>query len=342
MTQRGPADIRTPISVRSNRSGSTGTNNYNPSRHQNNDFFQRSPYNHQDENCIDNRSSSDGIMILEDGLSSGLGQQYELHRYLGSNTNTDANYSESNSQVGSFSNRSSRSSSSAMRGLELPEEEMSSRLSQSLLQASLLSYKDNSAPRSQYSHSHRSNSTRGDSKNSSKYGHFNELAASAKKSILRNLQQLMPEQGLTDSIKYTSGQYHRKSFDDYPSTSVEADPRKARIENTSYNSIHRRVINCNNVVKLMLPIIAATVKIIKIRIVLISLTIPTSSQPRHRVIDLISNSSIEPAVDTTLNDSLMFSPMNINDTSIASDAFSSNDSYDRLRTIINFTFLSGK
>ena len=46
-----------------------------------------------------------------------------------------------------------------MKGLELPEEEiMSSRLSQSLLQASLLSYKDNSASRSQYSHSHRSNS----------------------------------------------------------------------------------------------------------------------------------------------------------------------------------------
>ena len=63
-----------------------------------------------------------------------------------------------------------------MRGLELPEEEMSSRLSQSLLQASLLSYKDNSAPRSQYSHSHRSNSTRRESENSSKYmyGHFNE------------------------------------------------------------------------------------------------------------------------------------------------------------------------
>ncbi len=61
----------------------------------------------------------------------------------------------------------------------------------------------------------------------------------------------------------------------------------------------------------------------------------TSSQPRHRVIDLIPNSSTESAVDTTLNDSLMFSPMNINDTSIASDAFSSNDSYDRLRTIIN-------
>ena len=75
MTQRGPADIRTPISVRSNRSGSTGTNNYNPSRHQNNDFFQRSPYNHQDENCIDNRSSSDGIMILEDGLSIGFGDK---------------------------------------------------------------------------------------------------------------------------------------------------------------------------------------------------------------------------------------------------------------------------
>ena len=33
------------------------------------------------------------------------------------------------------------------------------------------------------------------------------ISASAKKSILRNLQQLMPEQGLTDSIKYTSGQY---------------------------------------------------------------------------------------------------------------------------------------
>jgi hypothetical protein len=96
-----------------------------------------------------------------------------------------------------------------MRGLELPEEEMSSRLSQSLLQASLLSYKDNSAPRSQYSHSHRSNSTRRDSENSSKYiyGHFHELAASAKKSILGNLQHFMPEQGLTDSIKYTSGQY---------------------------------------------------------------------------------------------------------------------------------------
>jgi len=87
-----------------------------------------------------------------------------------------------------------------------------------------LSYKDNSAPRSQYSHSHRSNSTRGDSKNSSKYGHFNERAANAKKSILRNLQQLMPEQGLTDSIKYTS------SHNEYPSSSVEADPRTACIE----------------------------------------------------------------------------------------------------------------
>ena len=46
----------------------------------------------------------------------------------------------------------------------------------------------------------------------------------------------------------------------------------------------------------------------------------TSSQPRHRVIDLIPHSSIEPAA---VNDSLMLSPMNINDTSIASDAFSS-------------------
>ena len=49
----------------------------------------------------------------------------------------------------------------------------------------------------------------------------------------------------------------------------------------------------------------------------------TSIQPRHRVIDLIPYSSIEPAVDTAVNDSLMLSPMNINDTSIASDAFSS-------------------
>ena len=31
----------------------------------------------------------------------------------------------------------------------------------------------------------------------------------------------------------------------------------------------------------------------------------------------------------------MLSPMNIHDISIASDAFSSNDSYDRLRIIIN-------
>jgi len=43
----------------------------------------------------------------------------------------------------------------------------------------------------------------------------------------------MPEQGLNDSIKYISGKYHRKSFDDYPYASVEADPRIARIENTS-------------------------------------------------------------------------------------------------------------
>ena len=67
-----------------------------------------------------------------------------------------------------------------MRGLELPEEEMSPRFSQTLLQASLLSYKDANAPRSQYSQSHRSSSTRGDSKSSSKYDHLNELAASAK------------------------------------------------------------------------------------------------------------------------------------------------------------------
>ena len=114
-------------------------------------------------------------MILENGLSSGIAQQYERHRYLDSNTtNTDANYSEGNSHFGSFSNRS------AMRGLELPEEEMSSRFSQTLLQASLLSYKDANAPRSQYSQSHRSSSTRGDSKSSSKYDHLNELAASAK------------------------------------------------------------------------------------------------------------------------------------------------------------------
>jgi hypothetical protein len=98
-------------------------------------------------------------MILEEGLSSGFSDKDIWDQ----NTNTDANYSESNSQVSSFSNRSSRSSSSAMRGLELPEEEMSSRHSQSLLQASLLSYKDNSAPRSQYSHSHRSNSMRRES-----------------------------------------------------------------------------------------------------------------------------------------------------------------------------------
>ena len=130
---------------------------------------------------MDNRSVTDGMMILKDGLSSGIVQQYERHRYLDSNTtNTDANYSEGNSQFGSFSNRSSRSSSSAMRGLELPEEEMSSRFSQTLLQASLLSYKDANAPRSQYSQSHRSSSTRGDSKSSSKYDHLNELAASAK------------------------------------------------------------------------------------------------------------------------------------------------------------------
>ena len=120
---------------------------------------------------MDNRSVTDGMMILKDGLSSGIVQQYERHRYLDSNTtNTDANYSEGNSQFGSFSNRSSRSSSSAMRG----------RFSQTLLQASLLSYKDANAPRSQYSQSHRSSSTRGDSKSSSKYDHLNELAASAK------------------------------------------------------------------------------------------------------------------------------------------------------------------
>jgi hypothetical protein len=57
-----------------------------------------------------------------------------------------------------------------------------------------------------------------------KTGHFNERAANEKKSILRNLQQLMPEQGLTDSIKFTSG------HDEYPSSSVEADPRTACIE----------------------------------------------------------------------------------------------------------------
>jgi hypothetical protein len=44
-------------------------------------------------------------------------------------------------------------------------------------------------------------------KTTEKNGHFNERAASAKKSVLRNLQQLLPEQGLTDSIKFTSGQY---------------------------------------------------------------------------------------------------------------------------------------
>ena len=78
---------------------------------------------------------------------------------------------------------------------------MSSRFSQTLLQASLLFYKDANAPRSQYSQSHRSSSTRGDSKSSSKYDHLNELAASAKKSILRNLQQLMPKQSLNNTVK---------------------------------------------------------------------------------------------------------------------------------------------
>ena len=34
--------------------------------------FERGPYNHQDENCI---WSSDGIMILEDGLSIGFGDK---------------------------------------------------------------------------------------------------------------------------------------------------------------------------------------------------------------------------------------------------------------------------
>ena len=58
-------DVEMSSSVRSNRSDSTGTNNYN-------DFFQRGPYNHQDENCI---RSSDGIMILEDGLSIGFGDK---------------------------------------------------------------------------------------------------------------------------------------------------------------------------------------------------------------------------------------------------------------------------
>ena len=126
---------------------------------------------------------------------------------------------------------------------------------------------------------------------------------------MRNLQQRMPEQSLTDNcMKYTSRQYHH----------VEADPRTACIENTSYNSIHRRSFDDINIlnqvaicdllravnehlqvhlivtiliviilhitigaslqVKLMLPITAATVKIIKLRIVLISLTIPVVNQ----------------------------------------------------------------
>ena len=111
-----------------------------------------------------------------------------------------------------------------MRGLELPEEEMSSRLSQSLLQASLLSYKDNSAPRSQYSHSHRSNSTRGDSENSSKYmyGHFNELAASAKKSIYNSL--------CLSKVLPTALSISAVSIDKNPTGSVEADPQTACIE----------------------------------------------------------------------------------------------------------------
>ena len=54
------------------------------------------------------------------------------------------NNSESNSQFGCFCNRSSRSPSSDMRGLELPEEEMSFAIS--------ITYKNASAPRSQYSH----------------------------------------------------------------------------------------------------------------------------------------------------------------------------------------------
>ena len=58
-------------------------------------------------------------------------------------------------------------------------------------------------------------------------------------------------------------------------------------------------------------------------------------QPGHKGIELNTSTSKETAVDTALNDSLMLSPMNIHDISIASDAFSSNDSYDRLRIIIN-------
>ena len=58
----------------------------------------------------------------------------------------------------------------------------------------------------------------------------------------------------------------------------------------------------------------------------------TCRQPGH---ELNTSTSNETAVDTALNDSLMLSPMNIHDISIASDAFSSNDSYDRLRIIIN-------
>ena len=54
----------------------------------------------------------------------------------------------------------------------------------------------------------------------------------------------------------------------------------------------------------------------------------TCRQPGH---ELNTSTSNETAVDTALNDSLMLSPMNIH----ASDAFSSNDSYDRLRIIIN-------
>jgi len=85
-----------------------------------------------------------------------------------------------------------------------------------------LSYKDNSAPRSQYSHSHRSNSTRGDSKNSSKYGHFNERAASAKKSIYNSL--------CLSKVLPTALSLPAVSIDEYPSSSVEADPRAACIE----------------------------------------------------------------------------------------------------------------
>jgi len=308
-------------------------------------------------------------MILEDVLSRDISQHHERLRYLPSNTNTDANYSDSNSQYGSLSNRSSRSSSSAMRGLESSEEQMISSLSQTELQANLLSYKG-----SHYSHSHRSraataisSSTRGDSKSSSKYGqqtsNLNELAVSAKKSILRNLQQLMPEQSLNDSLKYTTGQHHRKSFDDCPSGNVA--PQRIIIPST--NNIHRRSFDDVNIFKSShdsrslksspRELLTTSFDSYNTGYVIRSESIGRidaqkstsngneshqktyslqnhdykSGKTEHKPIDLNLFTLNQATVDTDLNDSLMVSPLNIHDISMASDAFSSNDSYDRMK-----------